>query len=450
MAWRRSTSTDRPKIPRWQKAAALIPLALLAGAWTASLGSPTTATADSSDQDPRVPSVPTTSFDEPASYTSPSETTFPAISSNGHQPALDNPEDPASASANGIPAAAMAAYKRAEAVMAQADPGCHLSWALVAAIGRVESDHGRFGGNVLSSDGVATPGIYGLLLDGSHDTALIADTDGGSYDDDTTYDRAVGPMQFIPGTWDIVGVDADGDGDKNPQDIDDAALATAVYLCAGTQDLGTREGQRAAVFSYNHSDQYVALVLTIMQAYLDGDFTQVADGLPVSTFIPVKTAPDQPLQTGVKPRHHNSPQPDPDNASNDDPGAGPTDPGSSDPSSDEPGDGPGADPGAGDPTTSTPTPTPSLPDPGDTVEEVVLTVQQAKSKCLDKLGQFEPLTTDTMISKCTAVITGLTEDAAAGKLVGNTLAQVLTSLGLGSLIPSLPIDGVPTISLPGS
>ena len=97
MAWRRSTSTDRPKIPRWQKAAALIPLALVAGAWTASLGSSTTATADSSDQDPRVPSVPTTSFDEPASYTSPSETTFPAISSNGNQPALDNPKDPASA-----------------------------------------------------------------------------------------------------------------------------------------------------------------------------------------------------------------------------------------------------------------------------------------------------------------------------------------------------------------
>jgi membrane-bound lytic murein transglycosylase B len=448
MALRRSTSTDRPRLPRWQKAAALIPLALLAGAWTASLGSSTTATADSSDQDRGVPSVPTTSFDEPASYTSPAETTFPTISSNGNQPALD--KDPSSASANGIPAAAMAAYKRAEAVMAEADPDCHLSWALVAAIGRVESDHGRFGGNVLSSDGVATPGILGLPLDGSHDTTLIADTDGGSYDDDPTYDRAVGPMQFIPGTWDAVGVDADGDGAKNPQDIDDAALATAVYLCAGTLDLGTREGQRAAVFSYNQSEQYVALVLTIMQAYLDGDFTQVADGLPVSTFIPVKTAPATPRQLGVRPHHHGSPQGDPDNPSTDGHGGGPTDPGSSDPGSAEPGDGPGAEPGAGDPTTSPPAPTPSLADPGDAVDEVVLTVQQAKSKCLDKLGRFEPLTTDTMISTCTAVITGLTEDAAAGKLVGSTLAQVLTNLDLGSQIPSLPIDGVPTMSLPGS
>ena len=449
MALRRSTSTDRPRIPRWQKAAAVIPLALLAGAWTASLGSPTTATADSSDQDRGVPSVPATAFDEPASYTSPAETTFPRISSNGDQPALDDPKDPSSASADGIPAAAMAAYKRAEAVMAKADPDCHLSWALVAAIGRVESDHGRFGGNVLSSDGVATPGIYGLRLDGSHDTALIVDTDGGSYDDDTTYDRAVGPMQFIPGTWDVVGVDADGDGDKNPQDIDDAALATAVYLCAGTQDLGTREGQWAAVFSYNHSEQYVALVLMIMQAYLDGDFTRVADGLPVSTFIPVKPAPDTPRQPGVRPRQHAPCRPIRTTRR-------PTAPAPARPTPARPilaPTGPVTAPGptpVRDPPTSTPAPSPSRPDPGDTVEEVVLTVQQAKSKCLDKLGQFEPLTTDTMISKCTAVITGLTEDEAAGKLVGSTLAQVLTSLGLGGLIPSLPIDGVPTISLPGS
>jgi membrane-bound lytic murein transglycosylase B len=449
MALRRTGDTDRPRIARWQKAAAVIPLALLAGAWAASLGSPTTATADSADQDPGVPAVPTTSFDQPASYTSPSETTFPTISSNGNQPALDDPKDPSSASANGIPTAAMAAYRRAEVVMAKADPGCHLSWALVAAIGRVESDHGRYGGSVLSSDGVATPGIFGLPLDGSHDTALISDTDGGSYDKDTSYDRAVGPMQFIPGTWDVVGVDADGDGEKNPQDIDDAALATAVYLCAGTQDLSTSEGQRAAVFSYNHSAQYVALVLSIMQAYLDGDFTQVADGLPVSTFIPAKTQPSTPRRPGVDPRHHGSARPNSPNApSTDHPGTqNPSHPGSTDP---------GSNPGSGDPTptnptTSTPAPsTPSVPDPGGTVEEVVLTVQQARAKCVDKLSQFEPLTTGTMISQCTSVVTGLTEGDAASKLVGSTLAQVLTNLGLSSLIPSLPVGGLPTISLPGS
>ena len=80
-------------------------------------------------------------------------------------------------------------------------------------------------------------------------------------------------MQFIPSTWSVVGVDADGDGQRNPQDIDDAALATAVYLCSGDDDLSTDAGQRAAVYRYNHSQAYVDLVLAIMTAYLAGDFT---------------------------------------------------------------------------------------------------------------------------------------------------------------------------------
>jgi membrane-bound lytic murein transglycosylase B len=443
MALRRSGKTDRPRFTRWQKAAALIPLVLLAGAWTASLATDTTATADSTDQ-PDIPSVPTTSFDQPASYTSPSETTFPTISAHGNQPGLDDPKDPSSVSANGIPAAAMAAYKRAEAVMAQADPACHLSWALVAAIGRVESDHGRYGGSVLGSDGVAKPAILGLPLDGSNNTALISDTDGGRYDDDPTYDRAVGPMQFIPSTWDIVGVDADGDGAKNPQDIDDAALATAVYLCAGTQDLSTTQGQRAAVFGYNHSEQYVALVLAIMHAYLDGDFTQVANGLPISSFIPVKAGPDSSRHPGVERHHHGGNHPGGDNPAPNTPGTNPGNPG---PGSPDPGTNDPGNPGPGNPSSPTTTApsTPSVPDPTQAVQEVVLTVAQAKAKCVDKLTQF-PLATSAMISGCTQVLTGLTEDEAASKLVGGTLATVLTNLGLTDLIPSLP--SLPTGSLP--
>ena len=85
-------------------------------------------------------------------------------------------------------------------------------------------------------------------------------------------------MQFIPSTWAVVGVDADGDGLRNPQDIDDAALGTAVYLCSGTDDLGTDAGRRAAVYRYNHSQPYVDLVLAIMHAYLAGDFTSIPNG----------------------------------------------------------------------------------------------------------------------------------------------------------------------------
>ena len=104
----------------------------------------------------------------------------------------------------------------------------------------MESNHGRYGGNALDSNGISRPGIYGIPLDGSNGTSKIGDTDAGQYDNDTQFDRAVGPMQFIPSTWSVIGVDGDGDGKRNPQDIDDAALATAVYLCSGNEDLSTR------------------------------------------------------------------------------------------------------------------------------------------------------------------------------------------------------------------
>ena len=99
-------------------------------------------------------------------------------------------------------------------------------------------------------------------------------------------------MQFIPSTWSVVGVDADGDGERNPQDIDDAALATAVYLCSGKDDLGTTEGQRASVYRYNHSQAYVDLVLSIMNAYLAGDFTSVPNGTTsAGMFVPAPAPP---------------------------------------------------------------------------------------------------------------------------------------------------------------
>ena len=126
-----------------------------------------------------------------------------------------------------IPAAALAAYQRAAVVIGAADESCHLAWPLVAAIGKVESDHGRTGASSLGVDGVARPAIVGIRLDGRQGTARISDSDAGRYDGDKAFDRAVGPMQFIPTTWSVVGVDADGDGVRNPQDVDDAALATA-------------------------------------------------------------------------------------------------------------------------------------------------------------------------------------------------------------------------------
>jgi hypothetical protein len=266
---------------RLQKATALVPLALLSVAWTASLAGVGVSTASADEQPgatlPDGTSLPTEAIEAPASVTAP----------GGVSSGLEgNPERiVATASTSGIPSAALAAYQRAETVINAADKTCNLSWQLVAAIGRVESNHGRANGNTLNSDGLAQPGIYGVALDGKQGTAAIADTDAGQYDADAKYDRAVGPMQFIPSTWSVVGVDADGDAKRNPQDIDDAALATAVYLCSGPDDLSSTEGQRSAVFRYNHSQAYVDLVLSVMNAYLDGDFTSVPNGTTSAGFF---------------------------------------------------------------------------------------------------------------------------------------------------------------------
>ncbi|NUT53150.1 MAG: lytic transglycosylase domain-containing protein, partial [Saccharothrix sp.] len=153
----------------------------------------------------------------------------------------------------------MTAYRTAADTLASTDPGCHVPWTLLAAIGRVESDHGRYGGSVLATDGVSRPEIIGVPLDGKGPVAAIHDTDGGRLDGDTTWDRAVGPMQFIPSTWAWAGRDGDGDGRQNPHDLDDAALAAGDYLCTGA-DLRDGDAMDAAILRYNPSDYYVALV----------------------------------------------------------------------------------------------------------------------------------------------------------------------------------------------
>lgn len=144
---------------------------------------------------------------------------------------------------------------------------CHLPVMLLAAIGEVESSSLR--GRMLDATHDAVPPVRGPALSGGAFSA-IRDTDGGRYDGDPVWDRAVGPMQFIPGTWRIWGADGNGDGVADPQNIEDAALAAAGYLCAGGRDLSRPADLQAAVLSYNHSQQYLSTVLGIMQAVDSG------------------------------------------------------------------------------------------------------------------------------------------------------------------------------------
>jgi len=181
--------------------------------------------------------------------------------------------------ASGIPAQALAAYQAAQRLLAQADPGCKIDWALLAGIGKVESDHGRWGRNLLDAAGTAVPGIFGIPLTGSG-VARITDTDGGRYDRDVVYDRAVGPMQFIPGTWKSVGADGNGDGRRDPQNMADAATAAGIYLCSGPGDLTQPGDLTRAVLRYNYSMDYVAKVTSIAASYRAGHSVVPATALP--------------------------------------------------------------------------------------------------------------------------------------------------------------------------
>jgi membrane-bound lytic murein transglycosylase B len=170
---------------------------------------------------------------------------------------------------NAIPATVLAAYRKAAATLAVDDSSCHLTWPLLAGIGKVETDHGRTWGSKarLTASGEAVPTILGPVLNGHDGTAKLLDTDGGAYDRDRKYDRAVGPMQFVPSTWREVARDGNDDGVKDPNNVWDATLGAADYLCANNRDLANPAERRSAILAYNPSSAYVRSVLAWAAVY---------------------------------------------------------------------------------------------------------------------------------------------------------------------------------------
>ena len=166
-----------------------------------------------------------------------------------------------------VPARALQAYGQADLAVKQEQPDCNLSWVTVAGLARIESNHGRYRGASIADNGDVTPRVIGVPLDGTGGNRTIGDTDGGVLDGDAALDRAVGPLQFIPSTWAKWRSDGNGDGVADPNNIFDAALAAGRYLCAGGRDLATGPGWRAAVLSYNNSDEYGRRVYAAADSY---------------------------------------------------------------------------------------------------------------------------------------------------------------------------------------
>ena len=133
---------------------------------------------------------------------------------------------PGPAAVADIPSNYLAAYQGAAATV----PGMH--WALLAAIGKIETNHGRS----------RLPGVSS------------GENSAG----------AGGPMQFLQATFDAYAVDGDGDGLASRYNIADAAYTAAAYLQAN----GAPTNLQNAIWHYNHAQWYVDQVLALFEGYL--------------------------------------------------------------------------------------------------------------------------------------------------------------------------------------
>ncbi len=135
-----------------------------------------------------------------------------------------------------------------------------LPWQVLAAIGYTESRHAR--GHADPQTGDVSPPIFGPPLDGTHGNARIADPSSAD-----GWMHAQGPMQFLPSTWvrwARLAPKRPAGAVATPQNAWDAVYSAAAYLCGGRSQVGNLE---QAILSYNHSREYVDLVLQKAKDY---------------------------------------------------------------------------------------------------------------------------------------------------------------------------------------
>ncbi|WP_051415717.1 C40 family peptidase [Nocardiopsis sp. CNT312] len=176
----------------------------------------------------------------------------------------------APADIDGIPEVLLDAYQQAATQVTEHAPDCEgMTWAVLAGIGKVESNHAA--GTEVDEDGTITPRIIGPTLDGSGaggNTTTHTDTDDGQWDGDDDLDAAVGPMQFIPATWVSTGTTTRDNADPDPHNAYDATLTAAIYLC-GTEptDLSSPHDLEDALWRYNQSTVYAEDVIGWIDTY---------------------------------------------------------------------------------------------------------------------------------------------------------------------------------------
>ncbi|MFI9407282.1 lytic murein transglycosylase [Nocardia sp. NPDC052316] len=178
----------------------------------------------------------------------------------------------------GIPEIALAAYRNAELSLQSSTPNCGMSWHLLAGIGKIESNHA--GNGRTDAEGTTRGIIYGPALDGTlPGNEIIPAAEGG-------YVRAVGPMQFLPGTWAIYAADGNGDRNTDPNNIFDAVLGAGKYLCSGDLDMRDQKQELRAVLRYNNSLEYASKVLSWSNAYKTGGAPAQGELAPIPDSTP--------------------------------------------------------------------------------------------------------------------------------------------------------------------
>ncbi len=178
-----------------------------------------------------------------------------------------------------IPATAYDAYATASRAASSVTEACEVHWTILAGIAQVESRHGRIDGeHDLDADGNVEPPIRGRALDGTGGTQTIRDTDDGMLDGDATWDRAMGPLQFIPTTRSELGRDGNGDGEVDPDNLYDASLTAVAHLCLREPgDYTRRHELRRALIAYNASGRYAEDVLGWVERYRTTPLDEVVE-----------------------------------------------------------------------------------------------------------------------------------------------------------------------------